>query len=489
MSSSEKPLVASSPSRSQSVPDKTEEEDNAENDNKGDDGKDDGEVGKKDEEARGDDVSGKKREAPVMRRKSTRVRKAPRRTMIQEEVVSRRGSKKGKGRGGGGGGGGGRKKGGRGGRRKKDGGDGGGKKGDGDGGEKGASSGDEYEVDLYENYIGQVGALRVLGVDVGRVLGWEVWKDVLNEEEREALKTYLPKGLEGREVEEVLKWVLSGGGYFGDGRRRVWDDVAMGRTHPRVKRWRQRVGLQLRRLFVMSSKSYHNRLVRRLLAYKKPMPSSREDFMKPGESGGGVGGDGGALTPADAHRNRAAAAAAAAQSSANDWDEDRWKRVLDFQDQETQRYNVPERAFVYNNPWGDSVVGPLKRGPALDGGRPREHVLLRNERPSHVTILCIVRDAASRLPHSRGTRADICEMVRDSQYLRAGATFAQLNSVVSGALDRLHYEEDAPVKYDGDAKEWCYLHNNRRVEDFETPAWALQNAERRRKKSKKGRKG
>lgn len=93
-----------------------------------------------------------------------------------------------------------------------------------------------------------------------------------------------------------------------------------------------------------------------------------------------------------------------------------------------------------------------------------------------VTILCIVRDAASRLPNNRGTRADICDILRDSQYLREGATFQQLNSVVSGALDRLHYEENAPVRYNAESKEWLYLHNDMREEDFEIPSWARDSA-------------
>eukprot|EP00173_Palmaria_palmata_P002818 Plantae.Rhodophyta-Palmaria_palmata.ctg2930.p3 GENE.Plantae.Rhodophyta-Palmaria_palmata.ctg2930~~Plantae.Rhodophyta-Palmaria_palmata.ctg2930.p3 ORF type:complete len:100 (-),score=30.77 Plantae.Rhodophyta-Palmaria_palmata.ctg2930:1037-1336(-) len=76
------------------------------------------------------------------------------------------------------------------------------------------------------------------------------------------------------------------------------------------------------------------------------------------------------------------------------------------------------------------------------------------------------------MPGNRGTRGDICDLLRDSQFLREGATFPQLNTVVSGALDRLHYEGNAPVKYDAEAKEWCYLHNDWDVNDFETPGWA-----------------
>jgi hypothetical protein len=38
-------------------------------------------------------------------------------------------------------------------------------------------------------------------------------------------------------------------------------------------------------------------------------------------------------------------------------------------------------------------------------------------------------------------------------------------SIVSGALDRLHYLEDPCVKYDVDRKMWVYLHKDR-TEDW-----------------------
>ena len=41
-----------------------------------------------------------------------------------------------------------------------------------------------------------------------------------------------------------------------------------------------------------------------------------------------------------------------------------------------------------------------------------------------------------------------------------------LNTVVSGALDRLHYEKDPCVKYDTTRKIWIYLHRNRTEEEF-----------------------
>ena len=38
--------------------------------------------------------------------------------------------------------------------------------------------------------------------------------------------------------------------------------------------------------------------------------------------------------------------------------------------------------------------------------------------------------------------------------------------MVSGALDRLHYERDPCVKYDSNRKVWIYLHRNRSEEEF-----------------------
>ncbi|XP_048471337.1 nuclear factor related to kappa-B-binding protein [Rhincodon typus] len=79
-----------------------------------------------------------------------------------------------------------------------------------------------------------------------------------------------------------------------------------------------------------------------------------------------------------------------------------------------------------------------------------------------------IRDAAARLPNGEGTRAEICELLKDSQFLAPEVTSAQINTVVSGALDRLHYEKDPCVKYDIGRKLWIYLHRNRTEEEFVT---------------------
>ncbi|MBA0594647.1 hypothetical protein Gorai_011545, partial [Gossypium raimondii] len=108
--------------------------------------------------------------------------------------------------------------------------------------------------------------------------------------------------------------------------------------------------------------------------------------------------------------------------------------------------------------------------------------MLKRDRPPHVTILCIVRDAAARLPGSIGTRADVCTLIRDSQYIVEEVSDAQVNQVVSGALDRLHYERDPCVQFDGERKLWVYLHREREEEDFEDDGTSSTKKWKRQKK-------
>lgn len=139
-----------------------------------------------------------------------------------------------------------------------------------------------------------------------------------------------------------------------------------------------------------------------------------------------------------------------------------------FRKEEVLRYSVPDRAFSYTAADGRrSIVAPLRRCGGKPTSKARDHFMLKPDRPPHVTILCLVRDAAARLPGSIGTRADVCTLIRDSQYIVEDVSDAQINQVVSGALDRLHYERDPCVQFDGDRKLWVYLHREREEEDFE----------------------
>ncbi|KAJ0987712.1 hypothetical protein J5N97_006068 [Dioscorea zingiberensis] len=158
-----------------------------------------------------------------------------------------------------------------------------------------------------------------------------------------------------------------------------------------------------------------------------------------------------------------------------------------FRREEVLRYSVSDRAFFYTAADGKkSSVAPLKKGGSKPTSRAREHYMLKLDRPAHVTILCLVRDAAARLPGSIGTRADICTLIRDSQYVVEDVSDSQVNQVVSGALDRLHYERDPCVQFDNDRKLWVYLHREREEEDFEDDGTSSTKKSRRPKKDPPG---
>ncbi|KAE8711197.1 kinesin-like protein [Hibiscus syriacus] len=154
-----------------------------------------------------------------------------------------------------------------------------------------------------------------------------------------------------------------------------------------------------------------------------------------------------------------------------------------FRREELLRYSIPDRAFSYTAADGKkSVVAPLRRCGGKPTSKARDHFMLKRYRPPHVTILCIVRDAAARLPGSIGTRADVCTLIRDSQYIVEDVSDAQVNQVVSGALDRLHYERDPCVQFDGERKLWVYLHREREEEDFEDDGTSSTKKWKRQKK-------
>ncbi|CAB3994294.1 nuclear factor related to kappa-B-binding isoform X2, partial [Paramuricea clavata] len=141
----------------------------------------------------------------------------------------------------------------------------------------------------------------------------------------------------------------------------------------------------------------------------------------------------------------------------------------EYQVQERQRYENPHKPFIYKMHGFESIVAPVKGVFTKESNlnKAREHSLLVSKRPPYVTILTLVRDAAARLPNGEGTRAEVCLLLKDSQYINPTATDGQIHTVVSGALDRLHYEKDPCVKYDNARKVWIYLHKTRTAEEFE----------------------
>ncbi|XP_063706103.1 nuclear factor related to kappa-B-binding protein isoform X2 [Culicoides brevitarsis] len=144
--------------------------------------------------------------------------------------------------------------------------------------------------------------------------------------------------------------------------------------------------------------------------------------------------------------------------------------IEDFREQERRRYENPHMPFTFYQHGYESVVGPIKgiyTQQSVGITKAREHNMLVQNRPNFVTILTLVRDAVARLPNGEGSRSDICELLKSSQYISPTAGDQVLQTIVSGALDRMHTEPDPCVKYDPKRKFWIYLHRNRSESDFE----------------------
>eukprot|EP00339_Tiarina_fusa_P009620 CAMPEP_0117010402 /NCGR_PEP_ID=MMETSP0472-20121206/9174_1 /TAXON_ID=693140 ORGANISM="Tiarina fusus, Strain LIS" /NCGR_SAMPLE_ID=MMETSP0472 /ASSEMBLY_ACC=CAM_ASM_000603 /LENGTH=446 /DNA_ID=CAMNT_0004712919 /DNA_START=651 /DNA_END=1991 /DNA_ORIENTATION=+ len=137
-----------------------------------------------------------------------------------------------------------------------------------------------------------------------------------------------------------------------------------------------------------------------------------------------------------------------------------------FREQERERYLTPERPFRYQFRDYETVIAPMKRGLGNQSQKPRCHPLLQSDRPPHISLLCLVRDAAARLPGGIGTRLDVAILLCDSQFVVQGVSETKLNDVVSGALDRLQAQADPCVKFDNQQKLWIYLHRQRKEENF-----------------------
>ncbi|KAI9580077.1 hypothetical protein GQX74_000865 [Glossina fuscipes] len=143
--------------------------------------------------------------------------------------------------------------------------------------------------------------------------------------------------------------------------------------------------------------------------------------------------------------------------------------IAEFQRQERARFEQPHKAYTYRMHGYESVVGPVKGiyTPMLALTKARGHSMMVGDRPNFVTILTLVRDATARLPNGEGTRADISELLKCSQYINRDAAENVLQTIVSGALDRMHTEHDPCVRYDPKRKIWIYLHRNRSENEFE----------------------
>jgi nuclear factor related to kappa-B-binding protein len=87
------------------------------------------------------------------------------------------------------------------------------------------------------------------------------------------------------------------------------------------------------------------------------------------------------------------------------------------------------------------VAGIRGAGKGKSKGKAREHFMLKSDRPPEVTILCLVRDAASRFFEGVGTRADVCSLIRESRYINEEVPENQLNNVSRRQLSgRLRFD-------------------------------------------------
>ena len=93
--------------------------------------------------------------------------------------------------------------------------------------------------------------------------------------------------------------------------------------------------------------------------------------------------------------------------------------------------------------------------------------LLKKDRPSNTSIISIVRDAVCRMPSGVGTRSDVVELCKDSQYLNeiTEADESHFSTTIGGGLDRLQAEEDPICCYEPHNRIWVNLHINRKVTD------------------------
>ena len=144
------------------------------------------------------------------------------------------------------------------------------------------------------------------------------------------------------------------------------------------------------------------------------------------------------------------------------------EEIKAFQVQEKLRYKDPTSPFLYllKDKITKRVVAPACKKYNESNTKARDHYLLKNDRPAIVTLLSLVRDAACKLPNGFGTRNDICLLLKESQYINIEVKDDKMSAVVSGALDRLHYEKDPCVKFDNEKKLWVYLHKDKHLEDF-----------------------
>ncbi|KAG5682107.1 hypothetical protein PVAND_011486 [Polypedilum vanderplanki] len=138
--------------------------------------------------------------------------------------------------------------------------------------------------------------------------------------------------------------------------------------------------------------------------------------------------------------------------------------IIEYHNQERQRYENPNIPFTYRQHGYESVVGPIKQSPFISNTR---NDILMSDRPKHITTSNLVLDAVARLPNGEGTCSEICELLKYSQYLAVNLNENVLQSAVNTILETLSAEALNPsVRFDSRRKVWIYLHRNFSEDDF-----------------------
>ena len=362
---------------------------------------------------------------------------------------------------------------------------------------------------------------------LGAVLSLEAWEGALSEEERAGLRKLLPGEGRWRPEREERP-----GGLLGDllgGRAvrfganpgaRLWEDMRAGRCNPDVVEYRAaRRDLEWRQ-YVHSVRAYHDGMVARLRrlhelmgteeggaggalnaeslqavlqAWRSEMGEALEEEQEPRE-GGAEGGaqvpkaGAGGRRPSDpdpelatlaqkvlvetlSREQRELVSRMGSKSVPTIPESTPEERAL-YREEEARRYASPETVFQFTSRGGEPVsVAPLQL-PGSKAPKMRPHALLIKNRSPAVTILSLVRDACARFPAGVGTRADLCILFRDTQYLEEDADLEQVNQCVGSAMDRLRYQKDSCVSYNLETKMWTYLHKERSESDFAAAAAA-----------------
>lgn len=139
--------------------------------------------------------------------------------------------------------------------------------------------------------------------------------------------------------------------------------------------------------------------------------------------------------------------------------------AFEYHIQEKRRYEDAQSPFRFRQHGYESVVGPVHL-PNITTKAFDNNTLIA-ERPNTVNYLSLIVDAVARLPNGEGNLADICKLVKYSQYLESNLSDQSLHSFVTTGLDKLCSEALNPiVQFDNKRKLWIYLHRNYSEEDF-----------------------